>query len=361
MKLIEVTCPKCRATMKVDQNKKEMNCEYCGNKFLIDDEVLKVKHINAGEIDEEQEFKNALTYLNFKEYVSAYNSYLSLSKRYVDNPVIWIGLLRSLSEDFTNKRYNSLYESYWNKYSSLANETEISMYKETYEKYMSSFSEYDKLDSKNVNNVNTNEKDYTVLTILGGMFGLHKFARREYGKGFLYLFTAGLFLIGWIYDSIKEVKRHPESKEKAYTCLGIWGIIAGLAYTEYSALGAIIIVIAGILTITPVSRAIWKKPTKVSLYVKLILYIVGFIIVVISMPGYYGEFKGDSMSVIISHDEIKINDNGKGYTAYKYELEDRGDFLLIVVRDSLYTFRYRESKNDLCLYKDNGCVFYLKK
>ncbi len=45
MKLIEVTCPKCRATMKVDQNKKEMNCEYCGNKFLIDDEVLKVKHI----------------------------------------------------------------------------------------------------------------------------------------------------------------------------------------------------------------------------------------------------------------------------------------------------------------------------
>ncbi len=56
------------------------------------------------------------------------------------------------------------------------------------------------------------------------------------------------------------------------------------------------------------------------------------------------------MSVIISHDEIKINDNGKGYTAYKYELEDRGDFLLIVVRDSLYTFRYRESKNDLCLY-----------
>ncbi len=42
--------------MKVDQNKKEMNCEYCGNKFLIDND-LKVKHINAGEIDEEQEFQ----------------------------------------------------------------------------------------------------------------------------------------------------------------------------------------------------------------------------------------------------------------------------------------------------------------
>ena len=198
MKLIEVTCPKCRATMKVDQNKKEMNCEYCGNKFLIDDEVLKVKHINAGEIDKEQEFKNALTYLNFKEYVSAYNSYLSLSKRYVDNPVIWIGLLRSLSEDFTNKRYNSLYESYWNKYSSLANEIEISMYKETYEKYISSFSEYDKLDSKNVNNVNTNEKDYTVLTrILQGFF-LNFFKKRTHFFTSVFFFLSSSFIFDFV-------------------------------------------------------------------------------------------------------------------------------------------------------------------
>ncbi len=82
---------------------------------------------------------------------------------------------------------------------------------------------------------------------------------------------------------LRKLKDTQKVKGKAYTCLGIWGIIAGLAYTEYSALGAIIIVIAGILTITPVSEQLWKKPTKVSLYVKLILYIVGFIIVVISI------------------------------------------------------------------------------
>ena len=33
MKLIEITCPKCKATMKVDKSKKELNCEYCGNKI----------------------------------------------------------------------------------------------------------------------------------------------------------------------------------------------------------------------------------------------------------------------------------------------------------------------------------------
>lgn len=47
MKLIEITCPKCKATMKVDKSKKELNCEYCGNKILIDDEVKKVKNITC--------------------------------------------------------------------------------------------------------------------------------------------------------------------------------------------------------------------------------------------------------------------------------------------------------------------------
>ena len=36
MKLIEVTCPKCKAIMKVDKANKEMNCEFCGNKVAID-------------------------------------------------------------------------------------------------------------------------------------------------------------------------------------------------------------------------------------------------------------------------------------------------------------------------------------
>ena len=45
MKLIEVTCPKCKAIMKVDKANKEMNCVFCGNKILIDDEVKKVVEV----------------------------------------------------------------------------------------------------------------------------------------------------------------------------------------------------------------------------------------------------------------------------------------------------------------------------
>lgn len=42
-----------------------------------------------------------------------------------------------------------------------------------------------------------------LVTIFGGWFGLHKFMDRKIGMGFLYLFTGGLFCIGWIIDIVK--------------------------------------------------------------------------------------------------------------------------------------------------------------
>ena len=52
MKLIEVTCPKCNAVMKIDDAKKELICEYCKNKILIDDDndILKKVSKNVKDI-----------------------------------------------------------------------------------------------------------------------------------------------------------------------------------------------------------------------------------------------------------------------------------------------------------------------
>lgn len=147
MKLIDITCPKCKAVMKVDKSKKELTCEFCGNKILIDDEVKKVKILHAGQITEEQEFNNAEANLKFKDYQKAYYGYKRLSMRYADNKEVWLGLLRSATEDFTKKEYNPEYEEYFNKYESLAEEKELSKFKTKYDKYMSTFSEKDKKEA----------------------------------------------------------------------------------------------------------------------------------------------------------------------------------------------------------------------
>lgn len=46
-------------------------------------------------------------------------------------------------------------------------------------------------------------KTYFYLTLFGGWLGLHKFATGKIKMGFIYLFTFGLFGIGWIYDIVK--------------------------------------------------------------------------------------------------------------------------------------------------------------
>lgn len=52
----------------------------------------------------------------------------------------------------------------------------------------------------------TSDKSKTtalILCIFLGLFGVHNFYVGKIGKGILYLFTCGLFCIGWIVDIIK--------------------------------------------------------------------------------------------------------------------------------------------------------------
>lgn len=45
-----------------------------------------------------------------------------------------------------------------------------------------------------------------VITLIFGIFGVHKFIDRQIGMGILYFFTLGLFGIGWISDTVKAGK-----------------------------------------------------------------------------------------------------------------------------------------------------------
>lgn len=46
---------------------------------------------------------------------------------------------------------------------------------------------------------------FSTITYFLGLFGVHKFIRGKKGMGFLYLFTCGLFVIGWLVDWILSI------------------------------------------------------------------------------------------------------------------------------------------------------------
>jgi len=52
-----------------------------------------------------------------------------------------------------------------------------------------------------------------ILCIFGGIIGLHHFYNKKVGKGILYLFTCGLFYIGWIIDIVKIIKIDNDNKK----------------------------------------------------------------------------------------------------------------------------------------------------
>lgn len=47
MKLIDLTCPKCGAQLKVDASKQQVYCQYCGARLLVDDEIRGYRIDNA--------------------------------------------------------------------------------------------------------------------------------------------------------------------------------------------------------------------------------------------------------------------------------------------------------------------------
>lgn len=234
MKVVSINCPNCNASLKNHTGSKKFFCEYCGSAVVLDDETTKVKHIMEGQITEEQEFVNAETFLNkVKDYDTSYDLYKSLSKKYADNYELWIGLLRSQTHDLTYKeaseRFQKEYQKYWRAFIALAPEKEIKKYQDKYKNYVDNVRPVsnngfaaqvnDIGKSLNLNNVSSEldkinlDKICNLLIIFFfGMFGVHKFIKGETGMGLLYLFTGGLFCIGWIIDLIVAIKEVIDKK-----------------------------------------------------------------------------------------------------------------------------------------------------
>ena len=135
MKIVTHKCPNCGSNLKLKPGQTEGVCEYCQFAFSIDDEVKRTEHKTTVEIKSDNDFEIAMATLdNFKDYKKSEYLFKDLLDRYAHKKEIYIGIVRSITHDFTKqiKDINTLNEvnEYFNKYKSLAQAKEISKYED---------------------------------------------------------------------------------------------------------------------------------------------------------------------------------------------------------------------------------------
>lgn len=101
MKLIKLTCPNCNANLEISTDNKECTCQYCRTPILLDEEIIKVEHTIKDDILNEK-IKVANTHLyEFEDYQKAHKTYKELSEEYPYEPLVWWGLILSITNNLT--------------------------------------------------------------------------------------------------------------------------------------------------------------------------------------------------------------------------------------------------------------------
>ena len=131
MKIKNLNCPNCNAKLDINPDETYGKCSYCDTPFILEDETIKIEH----EIIDNTSLKVADTTLNkFKDYKKAEILYKMLLFKYAHKEEVYIGIIRSITEDF-KKEITEVYKlneinDYWQKYTALSPKQNISKYAE---------------------------------------------------------------------------------------------------------------------------------------------------------------------------------------------------------------------------------------
>lgn len=367
MKLINIKCPNCAASLEVAQTGKITKCIYCNTSIMLDDEIIKIHVVTAGQIDTEQEYINAETNLNkFKDYEQALKGYKSLSSRYVDSSDVWVGLLRSSSHDFKNELYDEVYEEYWNKFCAVAPAEEILKYQNQYDEFMDIFhKEKERINKKNESK-KTNE---FYLTFFLGWLGIHRFKNKETAMGIIYLCTLGLFGIGWLIDCKKLTKNSPKLSRIMDIALAILIIIIGVGTTiEQISIASLLLIAMGIILLPPLKRKILLINKGNMLWLGILIFwtLTAFALPK-EIPAYYGNWINGDDYVEIDNKVCRIK-IGEELIECSIASENRGNNTSIVTltKDdkNKYDFLYIQDDNKkeilFCVTVDNTCQKYFE-
>ena len=203
MKLIEMKCPGCGASLQAEEGRKTIYCQYCGTPVQVDDESLRI-HVTKTYVNEAAVRSIDLERQKFETETRQKETEMAE--------------LKQKKEEWT--RYMMMYLGAlavcFFLYMILENVRFLNTILSALTGVILLFGGVGLYLLRPVKN-NTNPTSNTVrvvvsrrsskskttafvLCLLFGYFGVHHFYAGNSGKGLVYLFTMGLFGIGWLID-----------------------------------------------------------------------------------------------------------------------------------------------------------------
>ena len=188
MKLINLKCSNCGADLQVDSERKQIFCTYCGTKLLVDDETI---HITNRFVDEAR-LKEAEVRLKEIEYEHE-RELREETLRQKQRKTYRISLLIYLAALFITFSFWRLRT--WFPAVLVLGGIALAAMRSGDKHSMQRNIRYDYSPKSRVAAL--------LICVFFGPIGIHYFYVGRIGMGVLYLFTVGLFGIGWMIDIIR--------------------------------------------------------------------------------------------------------------------------------------------------------------
>ena len=185
MKMINLRCTNCGAELQIDAERNQAFCTYCGTKLLVDDESIQITNriIDEARLKEAEIRLKELEYQHEKELREETIRQEQKKSERISVIVFLIALAVSYS---MNRSVFLLILIFGLVALSGMRSSDKRAVGEKYYAYSSK-----------------NRIVALIICIFFGEFGIHYFYAGKIGTGLLYMFTFGLFGIGWVIDIIR--------------------------------------------------------------------------------------------------------------------------------------------------------------
>ncbi len=132
MEIKRLGCPTCGAKLDVDTSQKVGICKYCNSAYTFDDGTIRIEHSFTNQDDQRLEANANVTLYKYKNYDKSLYMYLELYNKYQDNQDYLLGIILSLTEEFSLEEYAyskwDLVIHYWELFLKIGNKDTIERY-----------------------------------------------------------------------------------------------------------------------------------------------------------------------------------------------------------------------------------------